>query len=140
MTTTASEVLITFEVCECTVCGVSYGMTVNYRNSRRRDHKTWYCPNGDSQYFPGESEIEKAERLRKAATARAEALRDQLNASERSKADLERSRAALKGHLTRARNRIANGVCPVAGCHRHFDNVQAHMTTEHPTYRIADSE
>lgn len=138
-TQTYSAKLVIFE-CRVAGCGVVFAMTDNYVAARRLDHARWYCPNGHTSYYPGESDIEKANRLRRRAAERADealaalsATRDQLRASERSK-------AALRGHLTRARNKIANGICPVGDCRRHFDNVQAHIATEHPTWRLTDPE
>lgn len=138
-TTTYVGELVTM-VCSNERCGVVYALSDNYVAARRRDHETFYCPNGHARHYPGESDIEKAQRLRRLALSRERdawaalsATRDQLRASERSK-------AALRGHLTRARNKIANGVCPVGNCRRHFDNVQAHIATEHPTWSLTDPE
>lgn len=138
-TTTYSGELVTIE-CASTGCGVVFALTDNYIAARRRDHATWYCPNGHSRYYPGESDIEKANRLRKLAEQTRndgwtayEAAQDQLRASQRQK-------ASLKGQLTKARNKIANGVCPVGNCRRHFDNVQAHIASEHPTWHVVDPE
>ena len=44
----------------------------------------------------------------------------------------ERSAAAYKGHLTRVKRRVGNGVCPC--CNRTFKNLADHMTTKHPDY------
>ena len=44
----------------------------------------------------------------------------------------ELSRAAIKGHLTRTKKRIAAGVCPC--CKRTFQDLARHMSGQHPTY------
>ncbi len=36
----------TLVVIECSSCGVSFGMTEDFIQARRDDHRTWYCPNG----------------------------------------------------------------------------------------------
>jgi hypothetical protein len=43
----------------CHTCGVVFGLTDSVDAARREDHKTFYCPNGHSQYFPGKTEEEK---------------------------------------------------------------------------------
>ena len=63
-------------------------------------------------------------RLDSAETHR-RAIQDQLDAE-------RRSAAAYRGHLTRMRNRVARGVCPVAGCKRSFPELHAHVVTCHP--------
>lgn len=44
----------------------------------------------------------------------------------------ERSRNALKGVVTRTKNRISKGVCPC--CNRQFKDLERHMTGQHPDY------
>ena len=51
-----------------------------------------------------------------------------------------RSLIAYKGHLTRARNKIAAGNCPAPGCGQHFANVREHMKFKHPDYHLVDPE
>lgn len=126
--------------CAHTGCGVVFALSDNYIAARRRDHATWHCPNGHTRYYPAESDIERAERLRKVALVDAntgwsayQASQDQLRASERSK-------AALKGHLTRVRNKIAKGYCPVPDCGQHFANVREHMLHKHPEFHLTDPE
>ncbi len=116
---------------DCASCGTTFAITRRYMTARRRDHANFWCPNGHCNIYKGESDLELAERQRREANARAVHLKDQLDAE-------RRSNAAIRGHLTRARNRIANGVCPVKGCRRHFDNVQAHMATVHPDYKAGE--
>lgn len=128
------------ETCCRENCGMQFAMPEDFGTQKRRDHKTFYCPRGHGQSYTSESDLERAERLRLAARQEANdgwapfsASQDQLQAERRSK-------AALKGQLTKARNKIANGVCPVGNCRRHFDNVQAHISTEHPTWHVTDPE
>jgi hypothetical protein len=114
-------------------CGVRLAIPSSlYREAKDNGMKV-YCPLGHAFVF---------------TTTEVERLRDQLN-TERRRADhamtsaiaardqaraTERSNIAYRGHLTRLRNRIANGVCPVKDCHRHFDNVQAHIASQHPEW------
>jgi hypothetical protein len=130
----------TLTVLSCSNCSLPFGISKHFETQRRRDHESFYCPRGHSQYFPGKSDVElaeeraaAAERQTKFARARATAAQDQAEAH-------RRTSIALKGHLTRARNKIANGVCPVAGCKRHFDNVQNHIARMHPDWHLTDPE
>ena len=61
------------------------------------------------------------------------ALEDQLAAA-------ERSARAYRGHLTRMRNRIAAGVCPVPGCRRTgLTQTLRHIASQHPEW-LAEHE
>lgn len=118
----------------CGHCGITFAMPVDLMTAAKRDHDVWFwCPLGHKIHYLGETEAQRLARQLKQARSNRQWYQDQLHASERSK-------AALKGHLTRARNKIANGVCPVGGCRRHFDNVQAHIATEHPDWSVVDPE
>lgn len=130
---------ITLEVKSCPVCGIRYAAPSEFFRLKDRDAGSWHCPNGHSLVF-----IEpESKRLSKELTrtraeldqARADADRQRRLAEHRA-----RSNASLRGHLTRWRKRVANGVCPVAGCHRHFPNVQQHVATQHPDWINAHPE
>lgn len=100
---------------------------VNYK----RTHKLFYCPYcRTGQHFTGESDIERAERLKRdaeAATQRERQRHDQTKAELR---ETERRRRAEKGAKTRLKNRVSKGVCPC--CNRHFTDLQRHMENQHP--------
>ena len=120
----------TFVVIECTRagCGVHFALTEHYRNQRRDDHATFYCPNGHGHWYPGESDLEKA----RAATLRAEAQRD-FARQERDRAEAERVKVERK--LKRERKRVAASVCPC--CNRSFMRETAmarHIATKHAEY------
>lgn len=110
----------------CCNCGVLFAMTQEFKNKAMRDHRWFYCPNGHSQYYTGESDRDKAARLgreleeQKARTARVNAEADQAWTLA---ATREKELKALK-------RRVTNGVCPC--CKRSFANVQRHMQTKHP--------
>lgn len=108
---------------ECVNCGVVYGLSAEFQAARRRDHKTWYCPNGHSQYYSVENAEERLKRERDAAWEAQSETRQQL-ASER------KQHAATKGKVTKLRKRAQHGVCAL--CTRTFANYARHMATEHP--------
>ena len=121
-------------VLACPTCGLNYGIPESYRLRRFNDGLTWYCPNGHSIVYR-ETEEDRQRKRAEQAERRARAARESEDFyRERAAAERRRS-AAIKGHLTRARNRIAQGVCPVPGCKRSgFDRVAAHIRSQHPDW------
>lgn len=121
-------------------CGIQCAIPRDlHRQAHSRKNFAVFCPLGH-EFVYGKNETDRqreradaAENAAWRAEQRERQVRDQLAASERSK-------AALKGHLTRYRKRIANGVCPVEGCKRHFPDVQAHVATKHPAWLEAHPE
>lgn len=119
---------------ECYKCHIRFAMPEDMQRRCLRDHSiSFYCPSGHGQVYTGETKEQKLERQLRYANSDATRWRDNYEASERSK-------AALKGHLTRARNKIAKGTCPVPECGQHFANVREHMKFKHPDYSITDPE
>ena len=120
-------------------CGIRQAIPSELMEMAENNATVVYCPVGHQwTYRETESDrlkkqLAEEKRRREWAESSRTALRDQLHAA-------EKSRAALKGHLTRARNKIANGVCPVGNCRRHFENVQAHIASEHPQWHVTDPE
>lgn len=123
---------ITLTLIECPNCGVSFGITTDYEKRRRDDHRKFYCPQGHNMSYHYESDTERARKQRdRARDAQVIADRRATQAVQLQRC-AERSAAAHKGHLTRAKNRIKNGVCPC--CNRSFQNVERHMASQHPAY------
>jgi hypothetical protein len=114
----------TLTIINCGKCQIRFAIPESMYDHLRQTGETWWCPNGHPRGFR-ESENAKLKKSLAAARSRATHLADQLQAT-------ELSRRATKGHLTRIRNRIANGVCP--WCQRSFTNVRAHVTSQHPDY------
>ena len=99
----------TFVVIDCCRCGVLFGVPEGLHREFRDDSNRWfYCPNGHQQHY-GKEQKERARREHH-----------------------ERRAATFKGHVTRIKNRVGRGDCPC--CNRHFDNLQRHMATKHPTW------
>lgn len=115
----------------CPNCGIPYGLDKDFDRRNNEENRGWYCPRGHSVVFTKsdlakaqeEAERERGRRLR--AEARAIASEDQARAA-------ERSARATRGHLTRLRQRIANGVCP--WCKRSFSDVRRHVAGQHPEH------
>lgn len=97
---TAVTVVESYTTIHCGECGVPFALNDDFIRERRKDHRTWYCPNGHERWYPEKNETEqalaKAERLERQLASRDESLR------------YERHRHAVtKGQLTKVRNRIA---------------------------------
>lgn len=113
-------------VTECARCGVEFAITGDYEKRRREDKKTFHCPNGHIQYFPGKTPDERE----------IEELKSQLasETSARKWAETRAKGAAVKAGKAKAEKarlerRVNCGVCP--HCSRTFRQLAAHMKTKH---------
>ncbi len=127
-TITRTEVLVT-NICH--ECGILYATPEGFRNSRKRDQGTFYCPNGHPAYYT-ESEADKvrkelAREQHRREQAEAEATRQREYAE-----SVERRLSAARGAHTKTKKRIAAGICPC--CRRPFANLMRHMAGQHPDY------
>lgn len=124
--------MVSFYIEECIECGIQFAITERYQQLRSGDHKLFYCPNRHGQFYPGKSDEEKLkEQLRREKLERESAEASKDLAWVRADKAI-RSQRASKGHLTRIKNRISEGVCPC--CNRQFPNLQSHMKIKHPKY------
>lgn len=112
-------------VLTCGVCSIPFAMPDELYWKARNSRKVWFwCPAGhEIHYYADETEKLKQELAR--ANTRA------LQAQDRAE-HAENSRRAVKGHLTRVKKRVANGVCPC--CNRSFKDLARHMAGQHPDY------
>jgi len=131
VTGTTNAGVVSMTILDCPNCGVIFAITAEYESRRRQDGRSFRCPNDHSMSY-GKSEVEKErdraatlERRLKFAEGREVHLKDQLQAT-------EYQRRAAKGQLTKAKKRIAAGVCPC--CNRTFQNLANHMSGQHPDY------
>ena len=109
----------------CNQCGVTYGLDGDHMQALKDSHRTFHCPNGHRQYFPDETDEERAIRERDAARRSLCIARDQRD-------QRERERRAWKGSATKAKAklaRVAKGQCPECG--QVFKNVRRHMARMH---------
>lgn len=113
-------------------CNVLFGLNADYDEAKRRDHSSFYCPNGHSQHFPGESKEERLRRELHNTTLEKERAERNARVERERREAVERSEAATRGYLTRIKNRVAAGVCPC--CTRSFKQLARHMASQHPEY------
>lgn len=132
---TIEGVRVDLFVTDCANCGVVFAMTEEFEERRRDDHRTWYCPNGHPLVFKGKSDADR-ERERAEAAERELAFARRQRDSARAEGEHERRRAAAaRGQVTRIRNRIKAGICPVQSCRANLgDRVRDHLRTEHPDF------
>lgn len=109
----------------CVSCGVLFAMPQAMDDQRQKDRKSFYCPNGHSQHYMGETPEQTIKKL-KERLAREQASHDQTQASLN----------ATKGVVTKQRKkleRVSKGVCPC--CNRSFTDLKKHMQSKHPDYK-----
>lgn len=112
---------------ECKTCGILYALPEAVRAERKSSGAVWYCPNGH-QWWYKESEADRYRNLYEQERQRAANWRDEYQ--------VERAaHSTTKGQMTKLKNRVANGVCPV--CHRTFVALGRHMHTKHPDYGLS---
>lgn len=107
---------------ECCNCHVLFAMPAELQERLRKSQANFYCPAGHPQHYTGPTpeqklrdELARKDAMLEAAEARAAKVR------------VERDQVC-KAH-SRMRARVMNGVCPC--CNRTFQNLMAHMRTEH---------
>lgn len=121
-------VTITLEAVTCGECGLTFGLEAEYRRQLRYSHQTFYCPNGHARVYRGETEADKLRRELEMSRSNATWQRAQREAA-------ERSRAALKGQVTRIKRKVAAGQCPC--CRTTFSDLAGHMADQHPEFADA---
>ena len=113
---------------DCPSCGVSFGLIENFDQRRRKDKKSFWCPNGHSLSYPGESDEKRIKRLENS-------LNHQTNVADMKRAELKTEKSAHRrtvgklGAASKKLKRVDNGVCPE--CRRSFANVARHMKSQH---------
>jgi len=75
-------------------CGITFAAPKKWVEERKRDRKTFYCPNGCHRYYPKENEEERLKRLLAQEQRCCISARNEANT-------LERSVRAYKGQITK---------------------------------------
>lgn len=131
MTTLTHSTRLVIETCWC---GIGHAIPADLARMAAENGTAVYCPLGH-RWVVKQTEAARLREEKQLLERRLSAERD-TSRRLRENVDAERRRsAALKGHLTRAKKRIANGVCPVPGCKRSgFERVMAHIASQHPDW------
>lgn len=120
----------------CGQCGIEFAVPDAFYKERQEKGPAlgWHCPNGHSRVFR-ESTSEVLRRERDLLVQRIAAKDDDIKYHREQREAAERRAAAARGQITKIKNRVGHGVCPC--CNRTFENLQRHMTTQHPTFAEA---
>jgi|ERR1700677_2767220 len=109
----------------CYSCGMAFAVPEEWLQNRRKDHKSFWCPNGHQQSYQGETEAERLKReLEKERRAQVP-MRESLMAAQKAQ---ERAEKALSRH----KKRSAAGVCPC--CNRTVKQLAEHMQSKHSDF------
>ena len=119
----------TLVTCTCSECGIEFAMPEHFSDARHRDHQTFYCPNGHSQYFPGKT---REQRRIDDLERRLAQQQQQHDAEIRSRKCAERKVRKLTKEKEHAQARAAAGTCPC--CRRNFKRLRRHMKEKHPEF------
>jgi hypothetical protein len=122
MTTKTYVYSTTLTVTNCGDCGIPFAIPRDLYADRRKDGRSFYCPNG---HFISYAETENQRLARELAyqkdrRAAIAAERDQIQAS----------LSATRGVVTRMRNRAIAGECSFCGQHLH--DLARHVARMHP--------
>lgn len=124
--------LVTFTtrlyVTDCAECAVIFAIPDDLERRRRSDGRAFHCPNGHTLRFFESTEEKRIKELE----ATEKRLAEQLGAARRIAENEKRRRAAIKGQMTKMRNRYLAGMCPKPGCKRSFTSLTDHVRIEHP--------
>jgi hypothetical protein len=119
----------TYVVIECANCHIHFAITEALETQLRRCHNSFYCPQGHGNHYPGQSDLDKLRAEKLQLESQLTYTRNQRD-EERKRGDrFQASRNALRGVVTKQKNRIEHGVC--IHCHRSFADLRRHMHDKH---------
>ena len=114
-------------IVDCPRCGLEFGISEMFESRKREKGDSFYCPAGHPMSF-GDSTAKQLSRAKECL----EAEKTRHGNTKRWLDTANRSRAALKGQVTRVKNRVANGRCPC--CRKVFKDLGDHMHSQHPDW------
>ena len=125
------SVPIGYERVDCCECGIAFYVPGKWRQNKVSTGGDFKCPNGHGLTY-GDSEADTLRRERDKLKQRIAYKDDRINSLNQRVDGLQKSRAAVQGHLTRVKKRAKAGVCPC--CNRTFKQLAAHMAEKHPDF------
>jgi hypothetical protein len=112
----------------CYKCSLPIALTAEHYRRAREDGESFCCPAGHSQVYRT-TDKQKLKRRIKSLEGQLEREKNYSHAANRRADRLERSRNAMKGVVTRTKNRAASGKCP--HCTKVFEDLAQHCAAEH---------
>lgn len=88
---------VEMEVVHCANCQVTFAMTEDMIGRRRKDHKTFYCPNGHTNYFAGKTDEEKLKEQLKLKDQQLQAKLNELDEAREAARNLREARVEFIG-------------------------------------------
>lgn len=128
--------LVSMETIVCYSCAILFAVPSDYKKNLRSNQNNFYCPNGHVQHYCKSTEAilkEKMDRLERQSAEEKKRLEDMIFFKNQRIQEGKKEIIALKRKNTIKRKkleRVKNGVCPC--CNRTFQNLMAHMQTQHP--------
>ena len=113
-------------------CGGTYAVSESVRAACQERGGEWHCPYCQGRVSYSETTNDRLRKQLEVAYRQKAALNGQLSRAREATEHEMRRANGYKGHLTRAKKRAANGVCPC--CNRSFSNLARHMKCKHPDY------
>lgn len=120
---------------ECCRCGILFYMTAALKKRLYANKgESFYCPVGHGQHYIGKTEEQKLRDQLQATKKETKWLNDRLRSEMETREHTERRLASVRGHLTRAKNRLVEGNCPC--CDAHFADLETHIKAAHPDFEL----
>jgi NMD protein affecting ribosome stability and mRNA decay len=129
--TLLADVALEMEVCR--ECGGAYALSKGYKEQKRIKGGSWHCPYCDTSWHFSESENARLKKLLEKQEQQTWAEQQKAKDALKEARHFRRSRNAVKGQLTKVKNRIQKGICP--HCNRYFKNLHRHMQSKHNAER-----
>ncbi len=117
---------------DCIHCGVIFYWPAELDSRARKERRTFYCPGCGQSMVYSASEADRLKKELEAEQERVAALRNENERQRQHRLAAERRVTAMKGVVTRTKNRIAKGKCVRCSCE--FPDLAAHMAEAHPDY------
>lgn len=126
MSTTTLNRNVELTIEDCITCGTVFALPTVMRNHAYERGGYFHCPNGHSQGWDKANCKSAVDKLRSENAQLQSTLNYEKNRVEAAKKET----TAIKGQMTKLKNRVANVVCPC--WKRSFQNLARHMKTKHP--------
>lgn len=118
-----------YEEVTCYSCNTAFCMEVGLYKKRLEDRGSFYCPNGHSQHFIGEREVDRLKRELERKQREIEWEQRQKIEARRKLLGQKIATGKAKAEKKRLLHRVHCGVCP--HCRRTFKQLAAHMKAKH---------
>ena len=120
----------------CCNCFMDFAMPRAMQEARRRDKKSFYCPNGHPMSYTGENQEAILRRERDRLAQQIAQRDDEIARRQRGWEEAEKRAAVAERKIKRVEKRAHAGLCPC--CNRSFSELAKHIATKHPSFRAED--